>query len=121
MTESRTQIEKEEFKREKIRTRLWQLANDLEGADGVIRERLIHEAADAVVRIEPPQWLKEKDVAERYPFSLGWLRNARWEGIGPAFHRIGGRDAIGSRIHYHSADIEAFLAECRVNPEDMDT
>jgi len=121
MNEPLTKIEHEAFQREKIQTRLWQLANDLEGADRGIRKRLIHEAADAVVRIEPPQWLREKDVAERYPFSLRWLRNARWEGIGPAFHRIGGRDAIGSRIHYHSVDIEAFLAECRVNPEDMDS
>jgi hypothetical protein len=35
--------------------------------------------------------LTEKEVIKRYPFSLAWLRRARWEGTSPTFIKIGHR------------------------------
>ena len=46
----------------------------------IIKENIIEKMA-----------LTEKEVAKRYPFSLAWLRRARWEGTSPPFLKIGHR------------------------------
>jgi len=42
--------------------------------------------------------------------SPGHLRNLRSQGEGPAFYRV------GRRVIYKRADLDAFLASCRVEP-----
>ncbi len=106
--------ESQAMHRETIRGVLWQLLADHESASPDQRAALVEAAAGELAKLEPPRWLDEKEVAARYPFSVRWLRSSRWEGVGPAFHRIGGRHALRSRVYYHSDDIEAFLAHCRV-------
>ena len=33
--------------------------------------------------------LSEKEVAERYPFTVAWLRRARWAGTSPPYIKVG--------------------------------
>jgi len=101
--------------RGKIKALLWRfVAGMAESASQEDRDQLITDTVDKLIRIDPPGWLTEREVAARYPFTVRWLRRARWEGIGPAFHRtqLGAR---WSRVYYSTVDIEAFLDTCRVN------
>ena len=47
--------------------------------------------------------LTEKQVAEKYPFTLSTLRNQRITGKGIPFVKVGGR------IFYEAQDIEAYI------------
>lgn len=49
--------------------------------------------------------LSEKEVSEKFKFSLPWLRAARCRGNGPAFVKV------GSRVFYRLSDVLAFVDE----------
>jgi len=89
---------------------------DIEDANKTEREQLVAAAVDKLARHKPPEWLDERQVAARYPFSLRGLQLARREGTGPPFHRIQGKHNQRSRVFYHTADIETFLAQSRIEP-----
>jgi len=109
------QHEQQALQREKMSAILWRLIVDIEDADQTQRKSLVTAAVDKLARHKPPEWLDQRQVAARYPFSLRWLQFARWEGTGPPFHRVQGKHNPRSRVFYHTADIEAFLAQCRIN------
>lgn len=57
------------------------------------------------------QLLNEKQVAARYGdvFSVKRLRNMRFRGTGPRFHKIGAHK--NSRVFYKVSDLENFIVE----------
>ncbi len=109
-------IECELLQREEMGGVLWRLLVEIDKAGPDERARLVVEAVDALMRFEPPRWLDEDQTAARYPFTKSWLQMARWSGTGPAFYRIQGKRNPRSRIFYHTNDLEAYLAQCRVAP-----
>lgn len=56
------------------------------------------------------QYLKEREVSERYGFSMKTLQNWRHQGCGPVFHKI-----RGFSVRYRVSDIEAFMQQGRVD------
>jgi len=103
--------------RRKIKALLWRFAAGMtENASRNTQDQLVEAAVSVLMRIEPNGWLNEREVAARYPFTVQWLRRARWEGVGPCYHRTqsGVRQ---SRVYYATADIEDYLATCRVEPK----
>jgi len=111
------QHEKLALQREETSAVLWRLIVDIQDADQAERELLVKGAVDKLACFQPPRWLDSCDVVAHFPFSLNWLQHARLEGTGPPFHRIQGKRNPRSRVFYHSDDIEAFLAQCRVVPQ----
>jgi len=112
------QHEQQALQREKMSAILWRLIVDIEHADQAERKKLVAAAVDKLARQRPPEWLDERQVAARYPFSLRWLQFARWEGPGPpstAFKAA--TPPPFSRVFYHTADLDAFLAKCRIFPQ----
>jgi len=99
---------------QKTKTILWQLSIDLQQSERVAWHRLILDAAKAIERARPNPWLTEKEVAARYPLNADWLRQTRCNGGSPPFYRVRGKTAYGSRVVYHAADLDAFLAAGRV-------
>jgi len=99
---------------QKTKTLLWQLAIDLQRSERVAWHRFILDAAKAIERARPNPWLSEKEVAARYPLNADWLRQTRCNGGSPPFYRVRGKTAYGSRVVYHAADLDAFLAAGRV-------
>jgi len=107
--------------RSRIRTALWRFAAGMAETDAQdVQDQMVEATVSALMRIEPSGWLNEREVAARYPFTIQWLRRARWEGVGPVYHRTqsGVRQ---SHVYYAIADIEAYLATCRVEPEAAET
>ena len=49
--------------------------------------------------------LSEKDVSEKFGFTLSWLRAARVRGSGPRFAKV------GTRVFYRLDDLLAFVDE----------
>ena len=62
--------------------------------------------------IQPPieKFLDETAVAREYGLGLPGLRKRRRLGLPPKYHRI------GRMVRYKRDDIEAFLADCAVEP-----
>jgi len=110
------QHEKLDLQREETSAILWRLIVDINDAAQAERELLVKGAVEKLARYQSPRWMDERQVAAHYPFSLRWLQHARWEGTGPPFHRVQGKHNPRSRVFYHSDDIEAFLAQCRIVP-----
>jgi len=54
--------------------------------------------------------LSNSEAAEFLGMSPDTLPRWRWEGVGPAYLKV------GRSIKYRLADLEAFLNESRVNP-----
>lgn len=53
--------------------------------------------------------LNEKQAASYLGLSVSTLQAWRWRGRGPAYLKLGGRT-----IRYRMADLDSFLAGCRV-------
>ncbi len=102
------------FRRARIRTILWRTLAESACVDRRDRYKLVRQAVQDIVLSAPNPWLDEKQAAARYPLTRDFLRRARSKGQGPPFYRIRGRASVGSRVVYHVADLDAFIAERRV-------
>ena len=47
--------------------------------------------------------LSEKEVVQRYPFSLAWLRRARWSGESPPYIKV------GHKVFYPIEELDAWV------------
>ena len=57
--------------------------------------------------------LDEHDAARIIGKSTGWMRQARWRGIGPRYIKI------GRNCRYRAADLHEYLAGCVVGTADQ--
>ena len=98
---------------------LWKLAVRLtlsKDNSGFI-EQIISEAERELENAAiPPDWLTEGQVAKEYPLSVKALQQWRHNGRGPAYHKLS--NSKNGRVAYKREDIELFLAERRVAPEE---
>jgi hypothetical protein len=51
----------------------------------------------------PRKALSEKEVIQRYPFSLAWLRRARWSGESPPYIKV------GHKVFYPTEELDAWV------------
>ena len=58
------------------------------------------------------QVFDEKEAARVLGVAIQTLRNWRHKRKGPAYHKI------GKAVRYRMADLEAYLQECRIDPEE---
>jgi hypothetical protein len=72
-------------------------------AYGSLREQL---SMTTEVALVPGDLLTEKEAAAILGARVQTLRNWRWRGEGPRFHKIGLR-----LVRYHRADLAAFIGE----------
>ncbi|CAM2011580.1 helix-turn-helix transcriptional regulator [Acanthopleuribacter pedis] len=75
-------------------------------------DRFIQQQEPQIVKaiLSGSQLLNETQVAQRYGniFSVKRLRNMRYRGTGPYFHKLG--DHKNSRVFYKVSDLEHFIA-----------
>ena len=61
--------------------------------------------------------LKEKQVSELTGLALQTLRNARFEGRGFPYYRLG--NGKRAAVRYSMADVKAYLDAHRIDPEEV--
>jgi hypothetical protein len=57
--------------------------------------------------------LSEKEVAERYPVSVHWLRRCRWAGNGPPYVQT----CEGGKVMYLISDIDNYFTNLTCKPK----
>jgi len=97
-----------------LRALLWRLTINLRLNDRSAYADLIEETVTAVCAPEGRPWLDARSASRYSGCSISWLTAARSKGTGPAFYRLNGSTAKGSRVYYRLRDLDVFLARNRV-------
>lgn len=66
----------------------------------------MRDATPPQAALNPGDLLDEREAAAAFNISVQTLRNWRWKGTGPRYHKLGARI-----VRYHRADLAAFIGD----------